>query len=145
MAVKKAISFIFNHVEYYQINFHLVKADHSFQTSIDIDWLFLVNYFQQPLPWQNSTLLYGDATIAIEKLKKEGNKNLSIMGSGDLNKTLIKKNLIDEYALLISPIALGKGRRLFQEEEPVHLHLTDTLKSTTGVIIGTYHPKADPA
>ncbi len=71
---------------------------------------------------------YQDSIIA----KKMG----EMMASG--NGSLIRRNLIDEYILLIFPIALGTGRRLFPEGESVRLRLVDSLTSTTGVIIATY-------
>jgi dihydrofolate reductase len=93
---------------------------------------------KEPLPWQNSVLLKGDAADAVTALKQQNDKSLGILGSGGLIKSLLQRNLIDEYVLLIFPIALGTGRRLFPEGETVRLRLIDSLTSTTGVIIATY-------
>src|SRR5438132_3186469 len=69
----------------------------------------------EPLPWINSTLLKGDAAEAVARLKEELDKDLVIMGSGELVQSLTRANLIDEYVLLIHPLVLGSGRRLFPE------------------------------
>src|SRR5215471_18694020 len=65
----------------------------------------------EPLPWVNSTLLSGDAAAPVARLKEELSKDLVIMGSGELIRSLMQSNLIDEYVLLIHPLVLGAGRR----------------------------------
>ncbi len=92
----------------------------------------------EPLPWQNSTLLGGDAAEAVADLKGRQDVNLGILGSGELIEALVRRNLIDEYVLLIYPIVLGTGRRLFPQGEPVRLRLVESLTTTKGVIIATY-------
>jgi dihydrofolate reductase len=99
---------------------------------------------KEPLPWQNSVLLNGDAADAVAALKQQSDVSLAVLGSGELIKSLLRRNLIDEYLLLTFPIALGTGRRLFPEKESVRLRLVDSLTTTTGVIIATYQAlKAD--
>lgn len=93
---------------------------------------------KEPLPWQNSILLNGDVADAVATLKRQHNKSFTILGSGELIKSLIHRNLIDEYVLLIFPIALGTGYRLFPEDELVRLRLVDSLTTPSGVIIATY-------
>ena len=66
---------------------------------------------REPLPWDNSALLSGDAADAVEALKKQ--MDLTILGSGELIKSLMQRNLVDEFLLTIAPIVLGSGRRLF--------------------------------
>ena len=93
----------------------------------------------EPLPWINSTLLKGDAAEAVARLKEELDKDLVIMGSGELVQSLMRANLIDEYVLLIHPLVLGSGRRLFPEGSAfATLRLVDTKTTTTGVVIATY-------
>jgi dihydrofolate reductase len=95
----------------------------------------------EPLPWKNSTLLGGDAADAVADLKKQPGKDLVILGSGDLIQSLRRRNLIDEYVLLIHPLVLGSGRRLFPEDaSPANLRLVDCVSTTTGVMIATYQP-----
>jgi dihydrofolate reductase len=93
----------------------------------------------EPLPWQNSTLLKGDAADTVAKLKKEHDKTLVIFGSGVLVQSLMRRDLIDEYVLQIHPLVLGKGRRLFPDGSPLtNFSLVDSVTTATGVIIATY-------
>jgi dihydrofolate reductase len=94
----------------------------------------------EPLPWKNSTLLEGDAADAVAALKQSG-PDLGILGSGELIQSLRRRNLIDEYVLLIHPLVLGRGRRLFPDgASPAELRLVSSVTTTTGVIIATYRP-----
>jgi dihydrofolate reductase len=95
----------------------------------------------EPLPWENSTLLQGDAGDAVTDLKAGSDKDLVVLGSGNLIQTLMRRDLIDEYLVLIHPLVLGIGRRLFADGgPPATLQLIDTKITTTGVIIATYRP-----
>src|SRR5216684_4437571 len=95
----------------------------------------------EPLPWRNSTLLEGDAAGAVAELKKGPGKDLVILGSGELIWSLMQRNLIDEYILLIHPLVLGSGQRLFPDGGPfVALRLIDSKPTGTGVVIATYQP-----
>jgi dihydrofolate reductase len=93
----------------------------------------------EPLPWVNSALLPGDAVDAVAELKRRGDEDLGILGSGELVKSLMRRNLIDEYLLLIHPLVLGTGRRLFGDAE-VSLELVECVPTTKGVLIATYRP-----
>ena len=93
----------------------------------------------EPLPWKNSTLLQGDATEAVAPLKQEPGPDIAILGSGELVQSLRSTNLIDEYVLLIHPLVLGSGRRLFPDGGPSsELRLASSVTTTTGVVIATY-------
>lgn len=92
---------------------------------------------EEPLPWENSTLLAGDAADAVAALK-DSPGGLTVLGSGELVRSLISRGLIDEYLLLIHPLVLGSGRRLFPEGVFASLELADSLTTTTGVVIATY-------
>jgi dihydrofolate reductase len=96
----------------------------------------------EPLPWPNSTLLNGDVADAIAQLKRQPGKDLNVMGSGELIQTLMRHELIDEYLLLIHPLVLGAGRRLFSDSGPrASLRLIDWTVSTSGVLVATYQPE----
>ena len=96
---------------------------------------------KEPLPWKNSTLLKGDAADAVGELKKKPGNDLVIMGSGVLIQSLMKRSLIDEYVLLIHPLILGAGRRLFTDGgAPASLKLTVSKTTDKGVIIATFKP-----
>lgn len=98
----------------------------------------------EPLGWQNSTLLQGDAADAVARLKIEHDQHLVILGSGVLVQSLMQRNLIDRYTLLIHPLVLGSGRRLFTDDGTLaRLRLVDSTTTGTGVIIATYEP-AEP-
>jgi dihydrofolate reductase len=99
---------------------------------------------EEPLPWSNSTLLKGDAAEAVARLKEQPGKDLVVLGSGELVQSLMRRNLIDEYVLLIHPLVLGSGRHLFTDGGAfAALRLVDTKTTTTGVVIATYQP-AEP-
>jgi dihydrofolate reductase len=99
---------------------------------------------EEPLPWKNSTLLKGDAIEAVVKLKQQPGKDLVVLGSGELVQALMQHDLVDEYVLLIHPLVLGSGRRLFTDGgASTALRLVDTKTTTTGVVIATYQP-AEP-
>jgi dihydrofolate reductase len=100
---------------------------------------------EEPLSWRNSTLLEGDAMEAVAKLKQQLDNDLFVLGSGELVRSLMRANLVDEYVLLIHPLVLGTGRRLFSDEgSSADLRLVDTKTTTTGVVIATYQP-VEPA
>jgi dihydrofolate reductase len=94
---------------------------------------------EDPLAWNNSVLLKGDAIEAVRMLRVQEPGNLSILGSGELVQSLMRADLIDEFVLLIHPLVLGEGIRLFADEGAfANLRLVDSLTTTTGVIIATY-------
>jgi dihydrofolate reductase len=92
-----------------------------------------------PLSWTNSTLLEGDAPEAVAKLKQQLDKNLAILGSGELVQSLMRHRLIDEFVLPIHPLVVGSGLRLFRDGgAPARFELVDATPTTTGVVIATY-------
>jgi dihydrofolate reductase len=92
------------------------------------------------LRWPNSTLLHGDVPAAVAELRGTAAGNLVIMGSGVLIRSLMARDLIDEYLLFIHPLVLGSGRRLFDRGAPTRLGLIDSSTTATGVVIATYKP-----
>ena len=95
----------------------------------------------EPLSWQNSTLLSGEAVESVAKLKQELDGDVAVLGSGVLVRSLAAAGLVDEYTLQIHPLVLGGGRRLFPDEGAFReLRLVDSVTTTTGVIIATYRP-----
>ena len=70
----------------------------------------------EPLGWANSTLLGDDVVDAVARLRSEPGKNLLILGSGELFRSLLRANLVDEVTLQIHPLVLGSGLRLFGED-----------------------------
>jgi len=97
---------------------------------------------KEPLPWMNSTLLKGEMAQAVARLKADLKKDLVVLGSGALLQSLMQHGLVDEYILLIHPLVLGSGRRLFSDGGSVAgLRLVDSKATTTGVLIATYRPE----
>jgi dihydrofolate reductase len=91
----------------------------------------------EPLPWENSTLI-GDDDLA--GLKERVGVDLSVLGSGELLQTLMRERLVDEYLLMIHPLVLGSGRRMFRTAIG-ELRLVESITTTTGVVMATYQPK----
>ncbi|MBV8946905.1 MAG: dihydrofolate reductase [Solirubrobacterales bacterium] len=88
--------------------------------------------------WPSSTLLHDDVPAAVAELKQNSGTNLVIMGSGMLIGSLMAADLIDEYVLMIAPIVLGTGRRMFPEGVHTSLRLADSVATSKGVVIATY-------
>jgi dihydrofolate reductase len=95
-----------------------------------------------PLPWQHSTLVPGDAAGAVARLKRQdAEEELVLLGSGVLVRALLAAGLVDELTLLIHPLVLGTGTRLFTQDGPkLELQVGEPVTTTTGVIIATYRP-----
>jgi dihydrofolate reductase len=96
-----------------------------------------------PLDWPNSTLVYGDVPAAVAELKESSPANLVIMGSGILIGSLMAADVIDEYLLIIAPLVLGTGRRLFAGGVQASLRLVESVATGTGVLMATYERARD--
>jgi dihydrofolate reductase len=95
------------------------------------------------LDWNNCSLLEGDVDEAVATLKKEDGGPILVAGSRTLVHTLMPHGLIDEYRLMVFPVVLGSGRRLFPETpDKTVLKLADTQTFSSGVMVNTYHPDA---
>jgi dihydrofolate reductase len=91
--------------------------------------------------WQNSTVIKGSVAEEVAKLKEQPGNNIAVLGSGDLVQTLITNDLVDQYSLMVFPIVLGSGKRLFRDTDQTgNLRLVDSKATTTGGLILTYHP-----
>jgi dihydrofolate reductase len=94
----------------------------------------------EPLPWPSSTLLDGDVVAAVRRVKAQTEGVLAIMGSGVLLRSLMTANLVDEYLLMIHPLVLGTGRRLFPDGVTAPLRLVDATPTPSGLLIAIYEP-----
>ena len=101
----------------------------------------------EPLAWQNSTLISGDLADGIGKLKAGSGKEIQVIGSGVLVQDLMREGLVDIYRLMVHPLVLGTGKRLFRDDTaPTRLRLVDSKPTTKGVLILTYEPEpAEPS
>ena len=88
--------------------------------------------------WQNSTLLKGDAAEAVAALKAQAGTPLIIFGSGVLVRALMTRKLVDEVLLMIHPVILGQGLRLFADAASTNLDLVSAVTAATGLLVATY-------
>jgi dihydrofolate reductase len=96
---------------------------------------------EEPLEWNNSTLINGDVAEEIATLKQQPGKDISISGSGALVRSLLAEDLLDELRLMVHPIVVGSGKRLFGEgSDQKALRLVDSKTFGTGVLYLTYQP-----
>ena len=119
-------------------------ADNDFAATMnDLPKYVVSTTLEEPLTWQNSTLINGDVPEAIRRLKAGDGKDLHVIGSSELVQTLIRNDLVDAYELMIHPVVLGTGKRLFRDEppQPVQLRLVDSRTTSTGVLLLTYEPE----
>ena len=96
---------------------------------------------EEPLEWNNSTLIKGNVAEKVSRLKQQPGSGILVFGSGDLVNTLMQRDLIDEYRLMVFPVVLGSGKRLFREgSDTKALRLVETKTFGSGVVILAYHP-----
>ena len=94
---------------------------------------------EEPLPWSGSSLITGDVPGVVAGLKED--QDLGVLGSGELVRTLLAHDLVDELVLSIYPIVLGSGRKLFADDgTSATFTLVESVTTTTGVVIATYRP-----
>jgi dihydrofolate reductase len=99
----------------------------------------VTNTAPEPLPWMNSTVVPGDPVRSVAALKDTLEEDLVTLGSGELVRSLLAAGLVDTLVLLIHPLLLGQGRRLFPDRgDRAALTLVSTVPTSTGVIIATY-------
>lgn len=95
-----------------------------------------------PLPWPNSTTLAG--VDEVRELRADTDGVLGLMGSGDLLSSLIAADLVDEYLLMIHPLVLGSGKRLFPGSARIPLQLIECTPAASGLVIAVYEPTRTP-
>ena len=130
------------------LSFWITQPDSPFTPVLnDVPKYVASTTLTEPLPWPNTRLLQGDAADAVAKLKRERpDTSFTIMGSRTLIRSLMTRDLIDEWLLMIHPLVLRTGMRLFGESGPsMRLSLIDSVIITTGVFIGTYRPADRPS
>ena len=95
----------------------------------------------EPLEWQNSSVLQGEVAESVKALKEENGGDLLVIGSTELVQTLIEHDLVDELQLMIDPLLLGGGKRIFRDDgERRPLRLVDGKVTSTGAYLATYAP-----
>jgi dihydrofolate reductase len=102
---------------------------------------YVVSGTLESADWQNTTLIPAASAFAeIAELKQQPGKNIGMTGSGTLVSSLLREGLLDELKLMVCPIVVGKGRRLFEDPAPVPLRLQEARTFSTGVQWLTYQP-----
>jgi dihydrofolate reductase len=95
---------------------------------------------EEPLEWNNSTLIKDDIAKEITTLKQQDGKDIAVHGSATLAQTLMQHDLVDRYRLLVYPVIVGKGKRLFKEGIPAALKLLESQSFSSGVVALVYEP-----
>jgi len=96
---------------------------------------------EEPLEWNNSTLITGDVAEEVSRLKQRLGQDILIGGSGELVNTLMGHDLIDEYRLMVFPVVVGSGKHLFGEGSATKtLQLMETKTFASGVVVLSYEP-----
>jgi len=96
---------------------------------------------KEPLAWQNTTLIKGNLAEAVTELKAQPGDDLMLMASSKLTQSLMKLNLIDRYVLMIHPLVLGTGQRLFDDiGRSTTLQLVSAKPTPKGVVVAIYEP-----
>ncbi len=99
---------------------------------------------EEPLGWSNSTLIGGDVAERVADLKRQPGKDITVIGSDMLAHSLLRHGLLDELKLMVHPIIVGGGKRLFDDEaETKPLELVDSKTFSTGVLYLTYRPVSE--
>ena len=95
----------------------------------------------EPLSWANSTLISRDVAAAVQKLRDEPGGDIQVIGSGELVQTLIANDLVDSYRLMVYPVVLGTGKKLFRDGAEANLRLVDSYATKAGTLILTFEPR----
>jgi dihydrofolate reductase len=98
------------------------------------------NTLEEPLEWTNSTLIKANIVEEITNLKQQDGKDITVHGSATLVQALMQHDLVDRYRLLVYPVVLGKGKRLFKEGIPATLKLLGSQSFSSGVVALVYEP-----
>ncbi len=118
-----------------------MKDDAGFADRMNSLPKYVVSTTLKEAEWNNSTIIEGNVAEEISKLKQQPGQDILLSGSADLMHTLMLHNLIDEYRLMLHPVVVRKGKRLFKDGiESTVLKLVDTKPFSSGIVILTYEP-----
>jgi dihydrofolate reductase len=117
------------------------STDEPFASYINNVPKYVVSTTLNKVEWQNATLLKGDLTKGISALKQQAGKTIGVAGSPSLVRSLLQNDLLDELILMVHPVIVGSGKRLFDDWGKLkRLKLAESKTTRTGVLIGTYRP-----
>ena len=118
------------------------STDEPFASYINNTPKYVFSTTLTKVEWQNSTLLKGGIAEEIAKLKRQSGKTIGTAGSPTLVRSLLQNDLLDELVLMIHPVVVGSGKRLFTDGGDLkRLKLVDSKATRTGVVIATYQPR----
>jgi dihydrofolate reductase len=143
-AMSEADAFLLGRVGYQEWAEYWPAADNEMAAYMNNTPKYVASTTLTTADWQNSTLLEGDISEEVPKLKQQPGKNITVSGSATLVRSLLAANLLDELRLMVHPIVVGSGRRLFEDggvRKP--LELVDSRTFSTGVVDVTYRPSGD--
>lgn len=119
-------------------------TDEPFATYINRTPKYVASTTLQTVTWQNSTLITGDLAAALARLKQQPGKNIGVAGSPTLVRSLLHAGLLDTLMLMVHPVVVGRGQRLFQDGDALQrLKLVEATTTRTGVLLATYQPRRD--
>ena len=116
------------------------RQDNPFSALLDATPKYVASRtLVEPLPWKNSILLAGEAAESVARLKRSAGPDLVVLGSGELVRSLLRHELVDELVLLVHPLLLGAGRRLFADDGGLAPYrLVEAPTTGAGVIVASY-------
>jgi dihydrofolate reductase len=118
------------------------SADQPFTDYLNNTAKYVVSKtLEVPLEWNNSTLIKDNIMEDITNLKQQDGKDIAVHGSATLVQTLMQHDLVDRYRLLVYPVVVGKGKRLFKEGIPATLKLLESQSFSSGVVALVYEPE----
>lgn len=135
---------LFGRVTYEKMVAHWpnVSNDDPIAAKMNNSTKYVVSNTLKDVSWHHTHLIRGDAATEVAKLKEEPGDDITILGSGALLEDLIRNDLIDSYTLLLCPLVLGTGKRLFRDGEPkTPLNLVESRQTSTGAVILVYEPE----
>ena len=120
------------------------STDEPYASHINNTPKYVVSTTLERVEWKNSTLIKGNLGEEIARLKERPGKNIGVAGSPTLVRSLLQDGLLDELTLMIHPVVVGRGKRLFKEEGDLkRLRLADSKTTSTGVLIATFRPNKE--
>ena len=119
------------------------STDEPYASHINNTPKYVVSTTLGRVEWKNSTLIRANLAEEIEKLKRQSGKNIGVAGSPTLVESLLHRDLLDELTLMVHPVVVGDGKRLFTEGRQLkRLRLVDSQTTSTGVVLLTYQPRS---
>ena len=118
-----------------------MKDEQGFAARMNSIPKYVVSSTLKQLSWNNSHRVQGDIPKEVYKLKQQPGKNILLAGSAQLAQTLSEHDLVDEYRLMVHPVVVGEGKRVFKDGQPLKkLDLIETRSFPSGIVILHYRP-----